>query len=124
MLPEAIFAQELLQHLQILPWLKIGSIIKMRPEESEAERAENAAGELSTGRSRVLVREMFHELKGITGERPLDQEELEKMRSGLYLGFPARFERQTSVSSQLVTLALDGHSPQRYQTWPAQLAAS
>ncbi len=74
-------------------------------------------GRVQRAATGISLKEALKELQQITGARPISAEELERVRGGLKMGFPARFERSSKIADQLATLALDGRTPVWLQGW-------
>ena len=78
---------------------------------------------VKTETTRGTLDEMFREASALCGTRPLSKNERKEAVDGLLLGFPGRFERVSSVASQLSRLPLYGRSPDWYSQWPARVSA-
>ncbi len=74
-------------------------------------------------KTRVSLDEMFGELAAMQGPKPTTAEEREKAVGGLLQGFPAKFERMSSVAGRIATLRLDARPVDYYSTWTAKVDA-
>ncbi len=68
------------------------------------------------------ITEIFAELAGPCGARPIVTQERNDAVGGLLLGFPARFEEVGSVAAQLYELPLYGRGKDWFQAWPSLVA--
>jgi zinc protease len=66
-----------------------------------------AGGPVESGATREALEELFKELAGIAGARPVTDEELAFAKERLALGFPGRFETTFGVAGQLAVLVTD-----------------
>ncbi len=82
----------------------------------------SAGGSVQTAVTREAVAETLKEFAGISGERPLTEEELDNSQTGLRLGYPAGFERPAQLLGQLVTLAQFDLPDDHFQTFEERLA--
>lgn len=73
--------------------------------------------------TRASLDEMFKELRGMAGERPLTQQELDEAKGGTLLGFPGRFEHISGVASQYASLKLDGYPADWLTKYPDNIEA-
>lgn len=73
--------------------------------------------------TRASIDEVFKELTGIRGEKPLTKEERDSAVNNLLLGFPGRFERMSGVAGQLSWLALIGLPPDALLTFTKEISA-
>ena len=71
--------------------------------------------------TRASIDEMLKELKGVRGDKPLTQKELDEATGGLVKSFPGRFERMNSVAGQLARLVLDGYPKDWYSKWSGRV---
>ena len=62
-------------------------------------------------------------MAGRRGDKPLTETEVRDAIGGLQKAFPGRFEKLSSVSSQLGTLVIDGHSADWFQTWSQKVGS-
>lgn len=74
-------------------------------------------------KTRVSLDEMFKELAAMQGAKPTTAEEHAQALGGLLLGFPAEFERMSSVAGRIATLRLDARPVDYYSTWSAKVGA-
>lgn len=72
--------------------------------------------------TRASLDEIFKELKGIRGDKPLTQKERDSAVNNLLLGFPGRFESMSSVAGQLSWLALVDLPADALQTFTQTIA--
>ena len=72
---------------------------------------------------RPSLDEIIKELTWVRNEKPITEKELTEGKGALMKGFPGRFERMSSVASQLVRLVVDGYSPDWYAKWPSAVNA-
>src|SRR5262249_48831940 len=66
-----------------------------------------AGGPVESGVTKEALEELFKELAGIAGERPVTDDELAFARERLILGFPSRFETTFGVAGQVAVLVAD-----------------
>ncbi len=67
--------------------------------------------------------EIFAELSAADTTRKLTDEERERARSGLLLGYPGRFETLAAITGQVAELAMFDRAPDWHAKWPDQVAA-
>ncbi len=82
-----------------------------------------ASAKVKADKTRASLDEIFAEIKGIGGDRPVTKQERSVAVNGLLLGFPGKFERMSSVSWQLARLILDGRDANWYRTYSASVEA-
>ena len=73
--------------------------------------------------TRASIDEIIKELSAVSGAKPLTETEVRDAIGGLQKAFPGRFEKLSSVSSQLGSLVMDGHSADWFQTWSQKVGA-
>ena len=73
--------------------------------------------------TKASLDEMFKELAGIGGNKPLTTKEQSDAIEGLLLGFPSRFERLDSMAGQLAWLAHQEHPADWFLKYPQRLRA-
>jgi zinc protease len=73
--------------------------------------------------TRESLDEIFAELAGVCGDRPLTEAERKEAISGLLLGYPATFERVEHVAMRFASVPIYGRPADFWQTWPDRVEA-
>lgn len=73
--------------------------------------------------TRESLDEIFAELGGVCGDRPLTEAERKEAISGLLLGYPATFERIEHVAMRFASVPIYGRPADFWQTWPDRVEA-
>jgi len=81
------------------------------------------AAQVKGDTTKASLDEMFKELAGIGGNKPLTTKEQSDAIEGLLLGFPSRFERLDSMAGQLAWLAHQEHPADWFLKYPQRLRA-
>ena len=74
-------------------------------------------GMIKGDQTAAAVKEMISELDQITGDRPITNEELEKVRGGELKGYPALFEERSGVLGLLSQAKREGREPSWLRQW-------
>ena len=73
--------------------------------------------------TRQSLDEMILELKGVSADRPVTEQERDNAVNGILKGFPGRFERGGALANQLAGLAAKGRPADDLSGYPNQIAA-
>ncbi|MFN3199228.1 MAG: M16 family metallopeptidase [Bradymonadia bacterium] len=73
--------------------------------------------------TRASVDEIFKELDGIHGPKPVTADEQKQAQGGLLLGFPGRFENMGSVAGQLSKLPMHSLPMDWFTSWSGKVEA-
>ncbi len=82
-----------------------------------------AGGPVEGRVTREALEELFKELDGIAGARPVTDDELAFARERIVLGFPARFETTFGVASQLAVLVEDDLPDDEFEHYQPRVEA-
>jgi len=83
----------------------------------------NAGGSIFTAKTDAALIEFMKELKGIVGERPITDEELQTAKDSLIQGLPQRFASVSAISNAINALVLQGLPDDYYQTYAKNVSA-
>jgi zinc protease len=82
-----------------------------------------AGGPVESGVTREALEELFKELAGIAGARPVTDDELAFARERLILGFPSRFETTFGVAGQVAVLVTDELPDDEFERYQPRIEA-
>jgi len=82
-----------------------------------------AGGSIFSAKTNAALIEFMKELKGIGGDRPITDEELQTAKDKLIQGLPARFASVAAISNSITTLALQGLPDDYYQNYAKNVSA-
>jgi zinc protease len=82
-----------------------------------------AGGSIFSGKTDAALIEFMKELKGIAGDRPITDEELQTAKDNLIQGLPARFASVAAISNSITTLAVQGLPDDYYQNYAKNVSA-
>ena len=82
-----------------------------------------AFGAIFSAKTDAALIEFMKELKGVEGDRPITDEELQTAKDNLIQGLPARFASVSAVSSSITTLAVQGLPDDYYQNYAKNVSA-
>src|SRR5688572_14851230 len=82
-----------------------------------------AGGAIVSAKTDAALIEFMKELKGITGEIPITDEELKTAKDSLIQGLPQRFGSVTGISSAITSLVVQGLPDDYYQTYARNVSA-
>ena len=82
-----------------------------------------AGGDVETSVTKESVVETLKEFADIRGDRPVTREEYDSARDGMSRGFPAQFETQGQMMTQLIRLAQFGLPDDYYGRFMDELGA-
>ncbi len=82
-----------------------------------------AGGPVESGVTKEALEELFKELAGIAGARPVTDDELAFARERIVLGFPGRFETTFGVAGQLAILVADELPDDEFERYQPRVEA-
>jgi len=82
-----------------------------------------AGGSIFSAKTDAALIEFMKELKGIGGDRPITDEELQTAKDKLIQGLPGRFASVSAISNSITTLALQGLPDDYYQNYAKNVSA-
>ena len=82
-----------------------------------------AGGSIFSDKTDAALIEFMKELKGIVGEKPITDEELQTAKDALIQGLPARFASVNSTGSSITNLLVQGLPENYYQNYAKSVAA-
>src|ERR1043165_5551150 len=82
-----------------------------------------AGGSIFTAKTDAALIEFMKELKGIVGEKPITDDELNTAKESLIQGLPQRFASVTAISNAITSLVLQGLPDDYYQTYAKNVSA-
>ena len=82
-----------------------------------------AGGSVETSVTKESVIETLKEFADIRGDRPVTQDEYDAARDGISSGFPALFETQGQMMTQLVRIAMFGLPDDYYSRFIGNMTA-
>jgi zinc protease len=82
-----------------------------------------AGGPVESGVTRDALEELFKELAGIAGARPVTDDELAFAKERLILGFPSRFETTFGVAGQVAVLVADELPDDEFEHYQPRIEA-
>ncbi|HET6763843.1 MAG TPA: pitrilysin family protein [Longimicrobiaceae bacterium] len=82
-----------------------------------------ASGEIVTAKTDSALIEFMRELRGVQGERPFTQAELDQAKASLIQSLPERFSSTAAVNNTITGLYLDGLPADYYQRFAANVNA-
>ncbi len=82
-----------------------------------------AGGPVESGVTREALEELFKELAGIAGARPVTEDELAFAKERLILGFPGRFETTFGVAGQVAVLVTDELPDDEFERYQPRVEA-
>jgi zinc protease len=82
-----------------------------------------AGGPVESGVTKEALEELFKELAGIAGARPVTDDELTFARERLILGFPSRFETTFGVAGQVAVLVADELPDDEFEHYQPRIEA-
>ncbi len=82
-----------------------------------------AGGPVESGVTREALEELFKELAGIAGARPVTDDELAFAKERLVLGFPSRFETTFGVAGQVAVLVEDELPDDEFERYQPRIEA-
>jgi zinc protease len=82
-----------------------------------------AGGPVESGVTKEALEELFKELVGIAGARPVTDDELAFAKERLILGFPSRFETTFGVAGQVAILVADELPDDEFERYQPRIEA-
>jgi len=82
-----------------------------------------AGGSIVSAKTDAALIEFMKELKGIEGDRPVTDEELQTAKDNLIQGLPARFASVTAISASITNLAVQNLPDDYYQNYAKNISA-
>ncbi len=82
-----------------------------------------AGGPVESGVTKEALEELFKELAGIAGARPVTDDELAFAKERIVLGFPGRFETTFGVAGQLAILVADELPDDEFEQYQPRVEA-
>jgi zinc protease len=82
-----------------------------------------AGGPVESGVTKEALEELFKELAGIAGARPVTDDELAFAKERIILGFPGRFETTFGVAGQLAVLVADALPDDEFERYQPRVEA-
>jgi zinc protease len=82
-----------------------------------------ASGAIVSGKTDLALIEFMKELKGITGEIPITDEEVKVAKESLIQGLPQRFGPVSAISGAITSLTVQGLPEDYYQTYAKNVSA-
>jgi zinc protease len=82
-----------------------------------------AGGPVESGVTKEAIEELFKELAGIAGARPVTDDELAFAKERLILGFPSRFETTFGVAGQVAVLVADELPDDEFELYQPRIEA-
>jgi zinc protease len=82
-----------------------------------------AGGPVESGVTKEALEELFKELAGIAGARPVTDDELAFAKERLILGFPSRFETTFGVAGQVAILVADELPDDEFEHYQPRIEA-
>jgi len=82
-----------------------------------------AGGSIFSAKTDAALVEFMKELKGIEGDRPITDEELQTAKDNLIQGLPARFASVSAISNSITSLAIQGLPDDYYQNYAKNVSA-
>jgi zinc protease len=82
-----------------------------------------AGGSIVSAKTDAALIEFMKELKGVNGERPFTDEELQTAKESLIQGLPARFASVSAISNSITSLVIQGLPDDYYQTYAKNVSA-
>ncbi len=79
---------------------------------------------VQTDKTKESVAEILKELKGIRGEKPVTNDELQAAKDGLVLTLPGRWETARAVGSSIGEIVRFGFGDDYYSTYPGKVRAT
>jgi zinc protease len=82
-----------------------------------------AGGSIFTAKTDAALVEFVKEFKGILGERPITDEELQTAKDSLIQGLPQRFASVSAIGNSITTLMMQGLPEDYYQNYAKAISA-
>ena len=82
-----------------------------------------AGGPVESGVTKEALEELFKELAGIAGARPVTDDELAFAKERIILGFPGRFETTFGVAGQVAILVADELPDDEFERYQPRIEA-
>ena len=82
-----------------------------------------AGGSIFSAKTDAALIEFMKEFRGIVGERPITDEELNTAKDSLIQGLPQRFSSVSATGSTITNLIVQGHPEDYYQNYAKNVAA-
>lgn len=82
-----------------------------------------AGGSIFIDKTDAALIEFFKEFKGIVGEKPITDEEIQTAKESLIQGLPQRFASVTGISGAITSLYVQGLPEDFYQTFAKNVSA-
>ena len=82
-----------------------------------------AGGSIFTAKTDAALIEFMKELKGIVGEKPITDEEIQTAKESLIQGLPQRFASVSAISNAIISLVVQGLPDDFYQTYAKNVSA-
>jgi zinc protease len=82
-----------------------------------------AGGSIFIDKTDAALKEFMKELKGIVGERPITDEEIQTAKESLIQGLPQRFASVSGISNAITSLYVQGLPEDYYQTYAKNVSA-
>ena len=82
-----------------------------------------AGGSIFIAKTDAALVEFMKELKGIVGEKPITDDEINGAKESLIQGLPQRFASVSAISTAITTLAVQGLPDDYYQTYAKNVSA-
>jgi len=82
-----------------------------------------AGGDIVTAKTDSALIEFMKELKGIVGEKPITDEEIQTAKENLIQGLPQRFASVSAISGAITSLVVQGLPEDFYQTYAKNVSA-
>jgi zinc protease len=82
-----------------------------------------AGGPVESGVTKEALEELFKELAGIAGARPVTDDELAIAKEHLVFGFPSRFETTFGLAGQVAVLVADELPDDRFERYQPRIEA-
>ena len=82
-----------------------------------------AGGSIFSDKTDAALVEFMKELKGIVGEKPITDEEIQTAKEALIQGLPQRFASVSAISNAITSLTVQGLPDDFYQTYAKNVSA-
>jgi zinc protease len=82
-----------------------------------------AGGSIFTAKTDAALIEFMKELKGIVGEKPITDEEIQTAKDALIQSLPQRFSSVSAISNAITSLVVQGLPDDYYQTYAKNVSA-
>jgi zinc protease len=83
----------------------------------------STGGDIVTDKSDAALQEFMKELRGIQGERPITDEELDMAKNSLTQRLPGQFGAVAQINGAITTLYVQGLPEDYYQTYAKNISA-